>query len=133
MPKDKAKRQKSMKKDMPEYIQAYYGNDVAIAAAMKVTPAEVREVVASEPRLLDLMEIADTSQESLLLDRMQYLAMNSNSPAACRWVLERKYPERYGKTPAAAKTKSSGFTAPTEEPEDLESVLGPTKTEITEA
>ncbi len=121
-PRDRAKRLKAMTKAMPEFLMAYYGNETPIASAMSVTPVDVREAIQSNPELVELQEIAVNSVEALLLDHAMYVALNSKNVAGVKWILETKFPERYGKSKATAK-KDTGFTAPTDDPEDLEPVF----------
>lgn len=127
-PKDRKKKLASMAKSMPEFINAYYGGETPIAHAMAVTPADVREVIQASPALVELQEIAVNSVEALLLDRMTYLALNTKSSAPTKFLLEKLFSGKYGKvTPTSHKGK--GFSAPTEEPDGLKSVLGEPKNE----
>jgi len=121
-PKDRGKKLTSMSKAMPEFLAAYFGNVVAIASAMSVTPVDVREVINDSPELIELQEIAVTSVEALLLDHGLYVALNSKNIAGVKWLLETKFPDKYGKGKSMA-SKNKGFTAPTDDPDDLESVL----------
>ena len=121
-PKDRKKKIASMTKAMPEFIGPYFGGETAIAHAMSVTPFDVREVIQADPKLVEMQEIAVNSVEALLLDRMTHLALTTKSSAPTKWLLERKFPEKYGSS-KAKETKSKGFTAPTEDAEGLPSVL----------
>ena len=111
-----------MAKAMPEFITAYFGNETAIAAAMSVSPIDVAEAIKWSPSLIEQQEIAVNSIEALLLNQAISVALTSKNVTGCRWLLETMYPERYGKAKAAGP-KGKGFTAPTDDPESLKSVL----------
>ena len=123
-PKARDKKLASMAKAMPEFINAYFGGEAAIAHAMAVTPPDVREVIQADPALVELQEVAVNSVEALLLDRMTFLALNTKSSAPTKFLLERLFPEKYGSS-KVKDTKGKGFTAPTENAEGLPSVLDP--------
>ena len=127
-PKDRTKRLSAMEKAMPKFIQDYYGSTVAIASAMSVTPADVREVIDYAPDLVELQEIAENSIEDLLLNQMMYLAMNTKSSAPAKFLLEKLFPEKYAKGVSQA-SKSKGFGAPKEKPGELPSAIKPKATE----
>lgn len=120
--KDRAKRLIAMTKAMPEFLMAYYGNETPIASAMSVTPVDVREAIQACPELIELQEISVNSVEALLLDHGLHVALSSKNIAGVKWALEVRFPEKYGKTKANT-AKNKGFTAPTDDPDDLESVL----------
>jgi hypothetical protein len=127
-PKDKAKRLKQMAKTIPDYIEQYYGNSVAVAHAMKATVEDVEAVIASDPDLARLKEVSDNSREALLLDVVTHNAISNSKSIDARWLLERSNPDRYArKTAGKAKTDGKGFSAPKEKPAELESALGPSK------
>lgn len=121
-PKDRKKKIASMAKAMPEFLTAYFGGETAIAHAMSVTPFDVREVIQADPLLVEMQEIAVNSVEALLLDRMIHLSLTTKSSAPTKWLLEKKFPEKYGKA-STDNHKAKGFTAPTEDAEGLPSVL----------
>ena len=121
-PRDRAKRLVAMAKAMPDFLGPYFGGEAAIAAAMSVTPMDVREVIQASPELIELQEIAVTSVEALLLDHGLYVALNSKNIAGVKWALSTRFPDKYGKA-SATTSKGKGFSAPTDDPDDLESVL----------
>jgi hypothetical protein len=126
-PKDKDKKLAAMAKVMPEFIVEYFGNVVAISAAMYSPPSLVEKAISSDPDLIEMQEVAVNSKEALLVDRMTYLALNTKSSAPGKFLLEKEYAERWGKTTAASGTKHKGFTAPKDEPSEMKSVLGLTQ------
>lgn len=123
-PTDRKKRLTAMRKVMPEAIRDYKGSVTLIAARLNVMPADVSTVIDKDKTLQELVEIARNKDEAELLDIMDGHAKSSRSPTAAKWLLERKYSDKYGRAPAAKpkKTRRSSSNVPMA-PDQLPSAL----------
>lgn len=118
-----ATRKKQMAKAMPDFIQQY-SNEAAIAQAMNVSRAEVSDVIASEPALVELMQVRSADREAILLDVIEHSAIMNGKSTDARWLLERMHPDRYVRKTGSATGAKKRFSAPATAPTELKSVLG---------
>lgn len=97
-----AKKRAELVKILPQAAREYFGNVTLIAYRLNVTEEEVRSASEDSQEVAAAFAFASKLLDALLEDRLTTVALNGNSGTDCRFLLERRLPETYGK-PAPQK------------------------------
>lgn len=119
-PKDQAKRRAELVKILPQAVKEYFGNITVIAHRLNVEEAEIEALATERQEIAAAFAGAGKLLNALLEDRLTTVALTGNSGTDCRFLLERRMPETYGK-PAPQKPGRK-FDLP---PEGLQSAFDP--------
>lgn len=104
-PKDPEKRRIELARTLPQAIREYFGNVPVIAARFCLPETEVRAEIDADPTLAAQEKYHQAVADALLEDKLLYLALNGSSGTDCRFLLERRMPEKYAKKPAQTAPK----------------------------
>lgn len=114
-PTDPAKRLKDLQVALKTALREYFGNVTVIAVRFNLPESEIRAAIDASPTLLEQEKDASRIADALLEDKLLNLALNGDSGADCRFLLERRMPEIYAKKSTKEAPKRN-FELPTADP-----------------
>ena len=96
-PKDPQKRRIELARTLPQALREYYGNAFVISAKFGLPEAEIRAEIDADPALAEQERYFQGLANALLEDKLLHIALTGDSGTDCRFLLERRMPEKYAK------------------------------------
>ena len=100
-PADPQKRRAELVKILPQAIREYFGNETVIEHRLSLEEGELAAVAAEQPKVASALGKAKDLLCAIAEDCIAMSVAQDRSSADARYLLERLYPEKYGKKSTA--------------------------------
>ncbi len=102
-PADPEKRRAALVKILPQAIREYFGNEAVIEYRLSLDEGELAAVALEQPQIAAAFKRAKYFLCAVAEDCLAVSVVKDQSDTSARYLLERLYPEKYGKKSTADK------------------------------
>jgi hypothetical protein len=114
-PEDPLKRREAVDKVLPQAIREYFGNESVIEHRLSLEEGELSAISLEQPKIASALGKAKELLCALAEDCLAVAVVQDRSSTDARYLLERLYPEKYGRKGVSDKGNGRFLDLPSAE------------------